>query len=111
MPTNSSFQPVILHASDDGSDVERGLRLSKSIKANPQCSDSVFLVINHTAITAAPSIHREDIPAGVEVYACATALSTHKIAQESLDPAIHVVPSGIVFIAEQQRHQAFYIRL
>ncbi|MFT8705353.1 hypothetical protein [Bifidobacterium aquikefiricola] len=111
MPTNSSLQPVIVHASDDGDDVRRGLRVCKSIVDDRQCSDTVYVVVNHDAITAAPSIHREDIPDGVEVYACATALRTHGIAEESLDPVIHIVPSGIVFIAEQQQKQAFYIRL
>ncbi|MFT8638397.1 hypothetical protein [Bifidobacterium sp.] len=111
MTVREDHPPVILHASDNPFDVGRGLRLCRQILEDPKCSNRVLLVINHHAITAAPDLSNEDIPSGVSVYACETALKHHSISPESLASAIRTVPSGIVFLAEQQRSKAWYIRL
>lgn len=110
-PTSSLLGPVILHASDDAEDVQRGLRLCKQIVNDPQCSDNVMLVVNHRAIIALEDITNAEIPDGVSVYACATAMKTHHISHDSVASQIRIVPSGVVFLAQQQHTGAWYIRL
>jgi intracellular sulfur oxidation DsrE/DsrF family protein len=103
--------PVILHASDDGSDVARGLALASDMLHDSDCADRVLLVVNHTAIEGIRALNGADIPEGLTVVACAKAMRTHGIPASALDPRISVVPSGIVFLAQQQRSHGWYIRL
>ncbi|MCH4209709.1 hypothetical protein [Bifidobacterium sp.] len=113
MSDNNEFvdRPVLLHASDDGKDVARGLGLASGILSDPGCADCVLLVVNHNAVEGLHELDGADVPDGLTVVACAKALRTHGILPASLDPRIEVVPSGIVFIAQQQRDHGWYIRL
>lgn len=102
---------VILHASDKPEDVTRGLALAHDIIDDPQCADAVSLVVNHAAITGISTLSHATIPDGITIVACAKAMRTHDIDSSQLDSCIHVVPSGIVYLAEQQNTHSWYIRL
>jgi intracellular sulfur oxidation DsrE/DsrF family protein len=109
--TNHINDIVILHASDDPADVQRALGLAKDILVDPECTDRVTVVVNHAAITGIATLSHATIPDGITIVACAKAMRTHDIDSSQLDSCIHVVPSGIVYLAEQQNTHSWYIRL
>lgn len=113
MPDNNEFTdgPVLLHASDDSKDVTRGVGLAAEILSDPGCADRVVLVVNHTAVKGLHALDGADVLKALTIVACARALRANGISPASLDPHIEVVPSGIVFIAQQQRKHGWYIRL
>lgn len=103
--------PLILHASDSPEDVRRALRLSGEIIEDPACASEIHIVVNHSAIPGILDVSQSQIPQGVTVHACATAMRGHRIGRQDVPACVDIVPSGIVFIAQQQSGDAWYIRL
>ena len=104
---------VVLHVSDDASDVPRALVAAEHITTREPMR--VQIIVNgpavHGLVAAENDPENVEPCEGVKIFACERALRGQNLTSDDLNEQVGTVPSAVIALATAQHEGAAYIRI
>ena len=105
-----SPREVVLHISDDPTDVQRALDTARVLEST-DLDVKVRVIVNGAALAGLTGTDAVGASEHTSVAACSVGLGQRGINPDDLRPSLQTVPSAVVAIVEAQLAGAAYIRI